>query len=87
MEQERKGLPHSDSKPSLAGRHKESRGRKSKQRQAQLPAHGEVQRMEHSLLKLLDQFNSGQLRAFDRTMLVQMEEVRCDFLLHLLLLR
>merc|ERR1712243_42723 len=43
---------------------------------AQLPAHGEVQRMEQSLLRLLHQFNSGQLRAFDKTMLVQMENVR-----------
>merc|ERR1711970_969332 len=43
---------------------------------AQLPAHGEVQRMEQSLLRLLHQFNSGQLRAFDRSMLVQMEQVR-----------
>ena len=32
--------------------------------------------MEQSLLRLLHQFNSGQLRAFDGSMLVQMEEVR-----------
>jgi hypothetical protein len=32
--------------------------------------------MEQSLLRLLGQFNSGQLRAFDGTMLVQMEDVR-----------
>merc|ERR1712014_288513 len=47
-----------------------------RQKSAQLPAHGEVQRMEQSLLRLLHQFNSGQLRAFDRSMLVQMEQVR-----------
>ena len=54
-------------------RRKEARKAKS----AQLPAHGEVQKMEHSLLKLLNEFNSGQLRAFDSVYsLEQMESVR-----------
>ena len=78
---ERGGLPHSESRQSLQSRHNHSqpasRARQvRRQKAAQLPAHGEVQRMEHSLLKLLDQFNCGQLRAFDTTMLVQMETVR-----------
>ena len=78
---ERSGLPHSESRQSLQSRHNHSqpasRARQvRRQKAAQLPAHGEVQRMEHSLLKLLDQFNCGQLRAFDTTMLVQMETVR-----------
>merc|ERR1719391_234744 len=54
-------------------RRKEARKAKS----AQLPAHGEVQKMESSLLKLLNEFNSGQLRAFDSAYsLEQMESVR-----------
>lgn len=72
-----RSLPHSESRHSLGARHGQARpSRARRQKSAQLPAHGEVQRMESSLLKLLDQFNSGQLRAFDKSMLVQMEEVR-----------
>lgn len=78
-------LPHSGSRHSLASRGQKevvlpSQGRRKegrRQRSAQLPAHGEVQKMEHSLLKLLNEFNSGQLRAFDSAYsLEQMENVR-----------
>ena len=71
-------LPHSESRHSLQqGKHHVPKARQvRRQKSAQLPAHGEVQRMEQSLLRLLHQFNSGQLRAFDGSMLVQMEEVR-----------
>lgn len=72
-----RSLPHSESRHSLQGKHYAPKGRQvRRQKSAQLPAHGEVQRMEQSLLRLLHQFNSGQLRAFDRSMLVQMEQVR-----------
>ena len=54
-------------------RKKEQRRQKS----SQLPAHGEVQRMEQSLLKLLQEFNSGELRGFDSAhSLDEMESVR-----------
>merc|ERR1712192_268243 len=71
-------LPHSESRHSLQqGKHHVPKARQvRRQKSAQLPAHGEVQRMEQSLLRLLHQFNAGQLRAFDGSMLVQMEEVR-----------
>jgi len=73
-------LPHSGSRHSLASRshaHKDKRKEARRQKTAQLPAHGEVQKMEHSLLKLLNEFNSGQLRAFDSAYsLEQMESVR-----------
>jgi len=74
-------LPHSGSRHSLASRShqatKEKRKEARRQKSAQLPAHGEVQKMEHSLLKLLNEFNSGQLRAFDSAYsLEQMESVR-----------
>ena len=77
-------LPHSGSRHSLASRGvsshhatKEKRKEARRQKSAQLPAHGEVQKMEHSLLKLLNEFNSGQLRAFDSAYsLEQMESVR-----------
>ena len=58
---------------------KEQQKRKEarKAKSAQLPAHGEVQKMEASLLKLLNDFNSGQLRAFDSAYsLEEMESVR-----------
>ena len=56
---------------------KEKRREARRQKSAQLPAHGEVQKIEHSLLKLLNEFNSGQLRAFDSAYsLEQMESVR-----------
>ena len=72
-----RSLPHSESRQSLQGRQVAAKSRQvRRQKSAQLPAHGEVQRMEQSLLRLLHQFNSGQLRAFDRSMLVQMEQVR-----------
>jgi len=79
-------LPHSGSRHSLASRsmtvsqekkERERRKEARKAKSAQLPAHGEVQKMEHSLLKLLNEFNSGQLRAFDSVYsLEQMESVR-----------
>lgn len=74
-------LPHSGSRHSLASRShqatKDKRKEARRQKSAQLPAHGEVQKMEHSLLKLLNEFNSGQLRAFDSAYsLEQMESVR-----------
>eukprot|EP00092_Neocalanus_flemingeri_P015245 GFUD01016475.1.p1 GENE.GFUD01016475.1~~GFUD01016475.1.p1 ORF type:complete len:310 (+),score=115.92 GFUD01016475.1:41-931(+) len=78
-------LPHSGSRHSLASRGvsshhqatKDKRKEARRQKSAQLPAHGEVQKMEHSLLKLLNEFNSGQLRAFDSAYsLEQMESVR-----------
>jgi len=74
-------LPHSGSRHSLASRThqatKDKRKEARRQKSAQLPAHGEVQKMEHSLLKLLNEFNSGQLRAFDSAYsLEQMESVR-----------
>jgi len=72
-------LNHSGSRHSLSKvmtqqhRKKEQR----RQRSAQLPAHGEVQKMEQSLLKLLKEFNSGELRGFDSAYsLDQMESVR-----------
>jgi len=72
-----RSLPHSESRHSLQGKHHAPKARQvRRQKSAQLPAHGEVQRMEQSLLRLLHQFNSGQLRAFDGSMLVQMEQVR-----------
>ena len=74
-----RSLPHSESRHSLQlGKHHAPKTSRQVRRQksAQLPAHGEVQRMEQSLLRLLHQFNSGQLRAFDGSMLVQMEQVR-----------
>lgn len=72
-----RSLPHSESRQSLQGKQVAAKSRQvRRQKSAQLPAHGEVQRMEQSLLRLLHQFNSGQLRAFDRSMLVQMEQVR-----------
>jgi len=78
------GLPHSGSRHSLASKvlsnhqaTKDKRKEARRQKSAQLPAHGEVQKMEHSLLKLLNEFNSGQLRAFDSAYsLEQMESVR-----------
>ena len=77
-------LPHSGSRHSLASRglanhmtSKDKRKEQRKQKTSQLPAHGEVQKMEHSLLQLLNEFNSGQLRAFDSAYsLEQMESVR-----------
>ena len=79
-------LPHSGSRHSLASRsmtlsqekkEREKRKEARKAKSAQLPAHGEVQKMEHSLLKLLNEFNSGQLRAFDSAYsLEEMESVR-----------
>merc|ERR1712126_230037 len=79
-------LPHSGSRHSLASRNisisqekkeREKRKEARKAKSAQLPAHGEVQKMEHSLLKLLNEFNSGQLRAFESAYsLEQMESVR-----------
>jgi len=73
------GLPHSGSRHSLAskGARDERRKGRRQQRSAQLPAHGEVQKLEQSLLKLLSDFNSGQLKAFDSLYsLEQMESVR-----------
>ena len=56
---------------------REKRKEARKAKSAQLPAHGEVQKMEASLLKLLNEFNSGQLRAFDSAYsLEEMESVR-----------
>ena len=56
---------------------REKRKEARKAKSAQLPAHGEVQKMEASLLKLLNDFNSGQLRAFDSAYsLEEMESVR-----------
>jgi len=80
-------LPHSGSRHSLASRSQELKSQEKKEREkrkearkaksAQLPAHGEVQKMEASLLKLLNDFNSGQLRAFDSAYsLEEMESVR-----------
>lgn len=77
-------LPHSGSRHSLASRglsghhpSKDKRKEARRQKSAQLPAHGEVQKMESSLLKLMNEFNSGQLRAFDSAYsLEQMESVR-----------
>ena len=79
-------LHHSGSRHSLASRsvstHQEKKEREKrkearKAQSAQLPAHGEVQKMEASLLKLLNEFNSGQLRAFDSAYsLEEMESVR-----------
>merc|ERR1719438_780323 len=79
-------LPHSGSRHSLASRSQEQKSQKKerekrkearKAQSAQLPAHGEVQKMEASLLKLLNEFNSGQLRAFDSAYsLDEMESVR-----------
>ena len=79
-------LQHSGSRHSLASRNisvsqekkeREKRKEARKAKSAQLPAHGEVQKMEHSLLKLLNEFNSGQLRAFDSAYsLEEMESVR-----------
>ena len=81
-------LHHSGSRHSLASRsvnvtinqekkEREKRKEARKAQSAQLPAHGEVQKMEASLLKLLNEFNSGQLRAFDSAYsLDEMESVR-----------
>jgi len=77
-------VPNSGSRHSLASRGisshqttKDKRKEARRQKSAQLPAHGEVQKMEHSLLKLLNEFNTGQLRAFDSAYsLEQMESVR-----------
>jgi len=76
-------LNHSGSRNSLSKtfshqqRKKEQRRQKSSQLPTQLPAHGEVQRMEQSLLKLLQEFNSGELRGFDSAYsLDEMESVR-----------
>ena len=79
-------LHHSGSRHSLASRslttnqekkEREARKEARKAQSAQLPAHGEVQKMEASLLKLLNEFNSGQLRAFDSAYsLEEMESVR-----------
>ena len=82
-------MPHSGSRLSLASRsitvsqekqekkERERRKEARKAKSAQLPAHGEVQKMEASLLKLLNDFNSGQLRAFDSAYsLEEMESVR-----------
>ena len=82
-------IPHSGSRHSLASRslttlttsqekkEREKRKEARKAKSAQLPAHGEVQKMEASLLKLLNDFNSGQLRAFDSAYsLEEMESVR-----------
>lgn len=57
--------------------HQQRKKEQRRQRSAQLPAHGEVQKMEQSLLKLLKEFNSGELRGFDSAYsLDQMESVR-----------
>ena len=81
-------LHHSGSRHSLSSRNatvttnqekkeREKRKEARKAQSAQLPAHGEVQKMEASLLKLLNEFNSGQLRAFDSAYsLDEMESVR-----------
>ena len=79
-------LHHSGSRHSLASRslttnqekkEREKRKEERKAQSSQLPAHGEVQKMEASLLKLLNEFNSGQLRAFDSAYsLEEMESVR-----------
>jgi len=72
-------LNHSGSRHSLSKAMTQQQRKKEQRRQrsAQLPAHGEVQRMEQSLLKLLKEFNSGELRGFDSAYsLDQMESVR-----------
>jgi len=69
------GSRHSLSKV-FTQQHKKKEQRRQKS-STQLPAHGEVQRMEQSLLKLLKEFNSGELRGFDSAYsLEQMESVR-----------
>jgi len=72
-------LNHSGSRHSLSKVMTQQQRKKEQRRQrsAQLPAHGEVQKMEQSLLKLLKEFNSGELRGFDSAYsLDQMESVR-----------
>jgi len=72
-------LNHSGSRHSLSKvmTHQQRKKEQRRQRSAQLPAHGEVQKMEQSLLKLLKEFNSGELRGFDSAYsLDQMESVR-----------
>jgi len=73
-------LHHSGSRHSLSKiltQQQQQKKKQRKQKSSQLPAHGEVQRMEQSLLKLLREFNSGELRGFDSAYsLEQMETVR-----------
>lgn len=72
-------LNHSGSRHSLSKVFTQQQRKKEQRRQksSQLPAHGEVQRMEQSLLKLLQEFNSGELRGFDSAYsLDEMESVR-----------
>jgi len=72
-------LTHSGSRHSLSKLVSQNKRRVAREQQA-TPAessHGEVQHMEHDLLQLLDQFNSGKLRAFDTDYsLDQMESIR-----------
>ena len=70
-------LHRSQEQKSQEKKEREKRKEARKAKSAQLPAHGEVQKMEASLLKLLNDFNSGQLRAFDSAYsLEEMESVR-----------
>eukprot|EP00088_Acartia_fossae_P038678 TRINITY_DN4011_c0_g1_i5.p1 TRINITY_DN4011_c0_g1~~TRINITY_DN4011_c0_g1_i5.p1 ORF type:complete len:310 (-),score=92.46 TRINITY_DN4011_c0_g1_i5:2-931(-) len=72
-------LPNSGSRHSLSKVFAEQKKRKEERRQrsAQLPAHGEVQKLEQSLLKLLHEFDTGENPDFDSTYsLQQMESVR-----------
>lgn len=72
-------LAHSGSRHSLSKVFAEQKKRKEERRQrsAQLPAHGEVQKLEQSLLKLLHEFDTGENPEFDSTYsLQQMESVR-----------
>jgi len=73
------GMAHSGSRHSLSKVFAEQKKRKEERRQrsAQLPAHGEVQKLEQSLLKLLHEFDTGENPEFDSTYsLQQMESVR-----------
>lgn len=72
-------LTHSGSRHSLSKLVSQNKRRVAREQQATPAdsAHGEVQHMEHDLLQLLDQFNSGKLRAFDTDYsLDQMESIR-----------
>jgi len=72
-------LVNSGSRHSLSKVFAEQKKRKEERRQrsAQLPAHGEVQKLEQDLIKLLHEFNTGMDSDFDSTYsLQQMESVR-----------
>ena len=75
MQMAHSGSRHSLSKLLSQNKRRVTRGQRAAHHDP--PGHGQAEHMEHSLLKLLDQFNSGKLRAFDSAYsLDQMESIR-----------